>query len=307
MPLVLLAFLLLTNSFVSAQYEQLTHYNIHANYLDLEHLGGQSFIAYGDNGNVLRTENSFETWEQEFSGIHNDIVKVQYINEKLYGITKQGDFIWSEDKGNHWESRKISDGLLTDFYSDNGTFYISKFTDSVMYSNDFGQTWQSIFVTNDTLRAVFSIENQIIVNKNYKELLIYKDNEWTELELPSYAEGFPFLLNRKKDSKLYLFTSTQVARLEPDLTWREYNLKESGLNDVVETETKLICFAYNSFSKKAKVVYYDKSTDEVVNKEEFGDPNLHQLCHALDYGAIDANGNLIVTSPGKTIFTKKSN
>lgn len=301
---LLFLFFILSSIFVSAQYEKLTHYNIHSDYLDLEHLGGQSFIAYGSNGNVLRTENSFETWEQEFSGIHNDILKVHYENEILYGITRQGDFIWSLDKGNHWQFKKISEGLLTDFYSDNGTFYISKYTDSIMYSNDYGQTWQSMYVTNDTLRAVFSIDNQIIVNKNYKELLIFKDNEWTELELPSYAEGFPFLLNRKKNNNLYLFTSTQVARLEPNLTWREFNLKESSLSDVVETETELICFAYNGFSKKAKVVYYDKSTDEVIKKEEFNDPNLHQLCHGLDYGAIDANGNLIVTSPGKTIFTK---
>lgn len=304
--LILTVFILCANNYVSAHFEKLTHYNIYTNYLEIEHLGGQSFIAYGENGNVLRTENSFETWVQEFSGLHNDIIKVKYTNDKLYGITRQGDFIWSEDKGNHWESKRITDGLLTDFYSDNGTFYISKLTDSVLYSNDFGQSWQPMFVTDDTLTAIFSIDNKLIVSKNYKELLIYKDSEWSELDLPKIADGFPSINVRKKNDKLYIITTTEVAILQNDLGWVEYDIKEPGLRDVIETESEIICFAYNSITTKANVVYYNKEIDSVVKIEEIENKNLHTLYHILNHSAIDDFGNLVVTSPGKTIFIKKA-
>lgn len=305
--IIILTFIMCAISFVSAQYERLSHYNIYTDYLKIEHLDNQSFVAYGGNGNVLKTDNTFQSWTQEFSGIHNDILKVSQYEDILYGITRNGEFIKSTDKGNWWTSEAISEDMFNDFYIDNGTFYISKLTDSVLYSNDQGNTWQSIYVAEDTLRAIHSIDNQIIVNKNYRELLIFKDNKWESFPLPNIALGFPSVNIRSKGEKLFLFVGSDLAILNESLEWTEYDLNEPGIRDVIETETELICFAFNSYTNTLSVAYCDKFTQLLNKREIIKDYNLHELYHLVQYAAKDGKGNIFATGAGKTIFTKQNN
>lgn len=290
---------------VSAQYEKLTHYNIFNNVLDVLNLEDENFLLYGNFGGVIRTSDAGTNWDQKFSGTHNDILSIQKLESNLYGITRNGEFIVSTDNGNKWEINKISEQYFSDFYIDGNSFYISQFTDSIMYSNDLGKTWQSKFVANDTLVTIYSKDNQIIVNRNYKELLTTEGNGWTQFNNPKFNFGKPTVNIRARNNKLYFLSNQDIAVLNENMEWDEYNIGISGISEVIETESHLICFVYNQFNNESNVLYYNKSSKLIDKTEKLTDPRLYKLSNRVTFANIDSEGNIIATSVGKTIFQKK--
>lgn len=290
---------------VSAQYEKLTHYNIFNNVLDVMSLEDDHFLLYGNFGGVLRTTDAGTTWDQKFSGTHNQILSVLKFESNLYGITRNGEFIVSTDNGNKWEINKISEQYFSDFYIDGNSFYISQNTDSIMYSNDLGKTWQSKFVANDTLVTIYSKDNQIIVNRNYKELLTTEGNGWTQFNNPKFNFGKPTVNIRARNNKLYFISTQYIAILNENMEWDEYSIGISGISEVLDTESHLICFVYDQFTYESKVLYFNKTSNTIDKTEILTDPRLYKLSNRVTFANIDNAGNIIATSVGKTIFQKK--
>ncbi|MFA7327515.1 MAG: T9SS type A sorting domain-containing protein [Candidatus Kapaibacterium sp.] len=289
----------------NAQYEKLTHYNIFNNVLDVLNLEDENFLLYGNFGGVLRTSDAGTSWDQKFSGTHNDILSIQKLESNLYGITRNGEFIVSTDNGSKWEINKISNQFFSDFYIDGNSFYISQFTDSIMYSNDLGVTWQSKFVANDTLKTIYSKDNQIIVNRNYKELLTTDGSGWAKFDNPKFNFGKPTVNIRARNNKLYFISTQDIAILNENMEWDEYSTGISGISEVLETETHLLCFVYNQFTNESNVLYFNKSSQLIEKTESLTDPRLYKLSNRVTYANIDSEGNIIATSVGKTIFQKK--
>lgn len=290
---------------ISAQYEKLTHYNIFNNVLDVLSLGDENFLLYGSFGGVLRTTDAGTSWDQKFSGTHNQILSVQKLESNLYGITREGEFIVSTDNGNKWEINKISQQSFSDLYIDGNSIYIAQYTDSIMYSNDLGKTWQSKFVVNDTLITIYSKDNQIIVNRNFKELLTNDGNGWTQFSNPKFNFGKPTVNIRVKNNKLFFISNQDIAVLNENMEWDEFNIGISGIREVIETESHLICFVYDQFTDESKVLYFNKASNLIDNTEILTDPRLHKLSNRVTFANIDIKGNIIATSVGKTIFQKK--
>lgn len=300
-----ITFFFLLPLLANAQYEKLTHYNIFNNVLDVMSLEDDHFLLYGNFGGVLRTTDAGNSWDQKFSGTHNQILSVQRLESNLYGITRNGEFIVSTDNGSKWEINKISDQSFSDFYIDGNSFYISQFTDSIMYSNDLGETWQSKFVANDTLKTIYSKDNKIIVNKNFKELLTNDGNGWTQFNNPKFNFGKPTVNIRARKNKLYFISNQDIAILNENMEWDEYSIGISGISEVIETESHLICFVYNQFTNESNVLYFNKSNQLIEKTESLTDPRLYKLSNRVTYANIDSEGNIIATSVGKTIFQKK--
>lgn len=290
---------------VNAQYEKLTHYNIFNNVLDVMSLEDEHFLLYGNFGGVLRTTDAGNTWDQKFSGTHNDILSVQKLESNLYGITREGELVLSTDNGGRWEIIKISDQSFSDFYIDGNSFYISQITDSIMYSNDLGKTWQSKFVTNDTLKTIYSKDNKIIVNRNFKELLTTEGNGWIPLNNPKFNLGKPTVNIRARNNKLYFISTQYIAILNENMEWDEYSIGISGISEVLDTENHLLCFVYDQFTDESKVLYFNKVSNTIDKTEILTDPRLYKLSNRVTFANIDNAGNIIATSVGKTIFQKK--
>lgn len=300
-----ITFFFLLPLLANAQFEKLTHYNIFNNVLDVMSLEDDYFLLYGNFGGVLRTSDAGTSWDQKFSGTHNDILSVQKLESNLYGITRDGEFIVSTDNGNKWEINKISTQAFSDFYIDGNSMYIAQYTDSIMYSNDLGKTWQSKFVVKDTLITIYSKENQIIVNRNFKELLTTDGSGWIKFDNPKFNSGKPTVNIRAKNKKLYFISNQDIAVLNENMEWDEFNIGISGIREVLETESHLICFVYDQFTYESKVLYFNKSSNLIDKTEILTDPRLYKLSNRVTFANIDSKGNIVATSVGKTIFQKR--
>ncbi|MER3328438.1 MAG: hypothetical protein RIF34_02580, partial [Candidatus Kapaibacterium sp.] len=226
-------------------YHKLTHYNINNSNLTPYHLSDDNFLLVGWSGGVLRTTNSGENWEQTYSGTHNSILKVIQHGSDIFGITFKGDFIKSEDGGDKWDVKKVSDSILFDFYIKDNLFYINQLNDSIMISSDFGNSWTSEFVIKDSIQNIYVQSSKIIV-KTFRNGLLIKDNGvWDKFPLP---EEIPIQVNNRvinKKSGFYLIGNSYISKLKNNFEWDSYKISDFIVNDIIETDKQFITFKSN--------------------------------------------------------------
>ena len=286
-------------------HHKLTHYNINNSNLTPYHLSVDKFLLVGWYGGVLRTTNSGENWEQTYSGTHNSILKVIQHGSDIFGITIQGDFMKSEDGGDKWDVKKVSDSILFDFYIKDNLFYINQLKDSIMISSDIGNSWTSEFVVKDTIQNIYVQSSKIIV-KTFRNGLLIKDNGvWDKFPLP---EEIPSEVNYRvinKKSGFYLIGNYHISKLNNNFNWDSYKISDFMVNDIIETDKQFITFKSKQNWERIDVVYYDKPNMTISKAEMITDTNL-SLHHFNVIGtSINEKGDIIVTAPGKTIFIKK--
>lgn len=286
-------------------YHKLTHYNIHNSNLTPYHLNGDNFLLAGWYGGVLRTTNNGEDWEQTYSGTNSNIIRVQQHDNEIYAITSEGDFMKSEDGGDKWDVKKVSDSLLFDFFIEDNLFFITQLKDSIMISSDLGANWTYEFVVKDTLQNISVLNGKIIV-KTFRNGLLIKDNGvWDKFPLP---KEIPSEVNYKainKKTGFYLIGNSYISKLNDYFEWDSYKMNDFIVNDIIETDKQFITFKSNQNNERIDVVYYDKPNMTISKTEMITDTNLSSHHFNVIGTSINEKGDIIVTAPGKTIFTKK--
>jgi hypothetical protein len=292
---------------MSQSFYKLTHYNVLNSNLKTKYLGDNNFILYGQFGGVLRSTDGGESWDQKFSGTHENISKVIQYNNELYGITYAGELMKSSDGGNHWSITKISNALLTDISVNEGLIFISQVTDSIMVSSDGGNSWNSEFITQDTLNSIFFKNNEIIVNGFRNKLLKKEATEWVKLDLPElFSTGLQYSI-KTTENELYIFGLGDIFKLNNDLSWQIFKTGDIYFNDFIETDNQIITLQSNLSNERIDLKYYQKSDMSVINTESIIDSNLTNYNFQSTGIDISDNGDIIVTAIGKTIFIKKNN
>lgn len=288
-------------------YHKLTHYNINNVSLTPYHIGGENFILAGTNGGILRTTNSGQDWEQTYSGTNNSFNIVRQFENDIFAITREGDLMKSENGGDIWNTKKISDSLLFDFYIDNGIFYVTQLKDSIMISSDNGNSWISEFVIKDSIQNIY-VNNGKIILKTFRNGLLTKENgKWISFPLPLEIPSTVYFNVLIKDNGLYVIGNSYISKLNNDFEWNSYPINDQSVNDVLETNNQLITVNSNQNKERIEVSYYNKLNMLLEKTEMITDTNL-SLHHFSVIGAsINEQEDIIVTALGKTIFRKKHN
>ncbi len=230
----ILILLILCNASIFSQNESdfYKYYNIYNENLKICPISEDEVVFYGTHGGVLRTYDGGETWHQNFSGTHSWIKKMIYLNEKLYAVTLDGEFMISEDKGDYWKLNKLSNGL-SDICFLNDKIVISDLNNILHISVDNGKTWQSKQTAPDSITSLMNLSDKLIITTQRNKVYYSEDigDNWTEVEIPFINNWIqfspPFEFNNEYDNLLLIRFGT-VGMLKNDLTWELDTIAEDN-------------------------------------------------------------------------------
>lgn len=245
---------------VSSKYD--LFYDIAPYKLNCLKLDENELIFYGANGNVLRTYDNGQNWVQHFSGTHSHIVKMIFKNNNLLAVNKDGNFMFSEDKGNYWKICKVSDTLTGITAIDEYIFVTSN--RNVYYSINNGLTWDILEFELDEISNISSIKDKIIISG--KNFLYYSEdlgNNWNILETP--INGWD--VNDKHDN-FYIYNKEDIVKLNNDLTWKKHRVSSSNQKFVFTESKNGFFIAFSALIEyNPKIYIYEYSFKENTSKE----------------------------------------
>ncbi|MEJ2545749.1 MAG: YCF48-related protein, partial [Calditrichaceae bacterium] len=164
---------------------------IHAKYF---HDGRTGFVV-GSEGNILKTTDSGQTWENIFSGVVEDLRDIEFLDRETgFAVGDFGRILKSEDGGETW--RKTDSGTQEDIYC---IIFVNDLkgwvgTESGMrYTTDRGETWQGVPLRYS---HVTMTHLPLLPNKNYK--FIIDHNYLYAINLPRAETDYYMNLLRTK-------------------------------------------------------------------------------------------------------------
>lgn len=282
--------------------------NLYMNVIKLEE---GELIFYGAGGGILRTYDNGESWHQNYSGTKSYIPKLRYHGNIVYGVTHDGKFMKSYDKGDYWEYQSLSNGF-NDIVIHNNSIYLSTFSDTVYVSGDYGQTWSKYKTGLDSIYNISSFNEYLIINNKFNRIYYSDDinNGFEELQKPLNS----FYVNNKYDG-FYIYSPIQIAELKEDLSWEVYNVNSIQRNfKFIPEENQFTIISSNRSSrvnlgletykldKNTKELYFiSKYRNELLNSY---DPFYNQEYQAFD---VELSNNLYFSSNYfKTILTTEN-
>lgn len=131
---------------------------------DVAFSSNESFIAVGDNGKILKTENGGINWNEAISGSSNNLRKIQMVNTSVgYILGDNGTLIKTDDGGNNWFALKPT---VTEYpYVENLYFtspdsgFVFGGDGKVFKTTDGGRTWN-----RKTLNSWEDLNSMIFIN-----------------------------------------------------------------------------------------------------------------------------------------------
>ncbi len=287
------------------------YYSVSSLYMNVLKLREGELVLYGGDGGVLRTYDNGQTWNQSYSGTKTYIPKMRFNNNNVYGVTQDGRFMKSTDKGDFWKYQTLSNGF-NDLIIHKNSIYISTFSDSIFVSSDDGNTWKKYKMNIDSILNISSFEEYIIINTKTGKIFYTDDinSELIELEKPLTS----FYVNNKY-SGFYIYSNSQIAELKSDLTWNLYDL--SSLNRRFKFIPEDNQFKIFSASRKTRselgleTYVFDKNTQELkfINKFRNELLNSNDQIYNQEYEPFDvelSNGVYFSSNYYKTILTTRN-
>ncbi len=113
---------------------------------DCYFFNGHTGFLVGDDGNILKTEDTGRSWTNIFSRVVEDLWDIEFLNLKIgFVVGNFGRILKTEDGGNTW--RKTNSGTQEDIYSIaflNDTEGWVGTRSGMRYTNDGGETWHGV-------------------------------------------------------------------------------------------------------------------------------------------------------------------
>ncbi len=244
-------------------------YSVSSLYMNVIKLDEGELIFYGGDGGVLRTYDNGQSWHQSYSGTKSYIPKMRYYNNNIYGVTYDGNFMKSSDKGDFWDYEQLSNGF-NDLVIHKNSIYLSTYSDSVFVSGDDGNSWNKYKLNIDSIFNISSFEDYIIITTKTGKLFYTEDinSELKELEKPLNS----FYVNNKYEG-FYIYSNSQIAELKSDLTWNIYDV--SSLNrrfKFIPEENQFTIFSANRKTRSElglETYLLNKNSKELIFKNKF--------------------------------------
>lgn len=149
--------------------------NTKSNLRSITNFGSSEFCVVGDNGTILKSsEANVYNWRLKNSNINSNLYSVTNTNSKLYAVGSDGQLITSDDKGESWQSRILSNHDLRsiDFADDNLGLIVGAAGTMLRTSNG-GIDWSPINTgVVDSLFTVKMYNNNIAVAAGAKATIL---------------------------------------------------------------------------------------------------------------------------------------
>jgi len=305
MMIKLLLFFIITYHFLYSDINLDEYYKITNRNLKILKLDEGELVFYGSEGGVLRTYDNGESYQQIYSGTKSNIMKMIYYQNQIFGVTLDGEFMKSNDKGKLWNKKKLSDSF-TDLTVADDILYLSTNINSVYISSDFGNSWNEIIISSiDSINSISFYNNKIIITTKNNEIK-YSDlslNSWEDLELP--FDGNWRVIN--KNNNFYLNNRKDIAKLNFDFSWAVYKI--FGINRTfhfIESFDNFLIFE-SSLSPSVDYFRYDKSQQRITNSYKIDNFYFGKYPEELFNFAIEdidvSKGKIFLSNYYKTIFT----
>ena len=244
-------------------------YSVSSLYMNVIKLDEGELIFYGGDGGVLRTYDNGQSWHQSYSGTKSYIPKMRYYNNNIYGVTYDGKFMKSSDKGDFWDYQQLSNGF-NDLVIHKNSIYLSTYSDSVFVSGDDGNSWKKYKLNIDSILNISSFEDYIIINTKTGKLFYTDDinSQLKELEKPLNS----FYVNNKYEG-FYIYSHSQIAELKSDLTWKIYDVSSFNRRfKFIPEENQFTIFSANRNTRSElglETYALDRNTKELEFKNKF--------------------------------------
>lgn len=272
-------------------------------------LSNDDLIFYGSEGGILRTTDGGDSWVQNYSGTHDNILKLIEHKNIVYGITQTGNFMYSDDNGDYWKYINIG-SILTDFTILNDVIYVTSNTDTIFVSSDFGMSWESKTQNQTTnTKGISNLNDKLILlgNNQANKLFILNQDLTLDMEL---STPFNIGVITDKYEDIYIKDGTKLAKLNQDFTWQTYNL----FNDLTDfkfypEENEISIFVYNPkerYNPKIDYFQYDVSSQTMNNLNSYSNNqmNVYSIFYT-EFQTVDIekiNNNFILSNHHKTIL-----
>ncbi len=187
-------------------------------------LSDEELIFYGTEGGILRTYDGGKSWHQNYTGLHSsdEILNLVELNGTIFGVTKLGKIIKSEDKGNYWDAIYEQGYTLTGIAKIGTDLYVSTTANTIFISSDFGKTWETHRINLGVINHLYAQDEKLIGVFNNGIHIFNKD-----LSLFKFLE-FPIPLEKVyvKFDNFYYNSKTSIAKLNSEFEWEVFNIFE---------------------------------------------------------------------------------
>lgn len=263
-------------------------------------------IFYGDEGNVLRTYDNCETFHQSYSGTKSTIKKLISKENIVYGVTSDGNFMKSDDKGDWWNYKKISTSL-TDIIFYNHNIVISNNSDTLFLSADEGHSWNKIKLNIDSIRYLSVFNNRLIINTTTNKTYISSENNF---DVEFLKTPFTYNFIKSTNDNFYVYSTYSIAKLKEDLTWERHDIFETQRNFLfLDKDNEFIIFSPDFSTVKdlgINIFRYDKQNKSKIILYNYRDDKLaNEQINYLEYlpnDIVESNGSIILSNYYKTIL-----
>ncbi len=201
------------------------NYYCKSNYaLKIFKLSDEELIFYGTEGGILRTYDGGKTWHQNYTGLHNtdEILNLVELNGTIYGVTKIGKIIKSDDKGDYWKTIYQEGYILSGIAKIGNDLYVSTSTNTIFVSSDFGESWITHRTNLGVINHLYAQDDKLIaVSKNRIEIFNRDLSIFRSLIYIIPVEKTYF-----KFDNFYYNSKTSIAKLNSDFEWEIFNIFE---------------------------------------------------------------------------------
>jgi len=169
---------------------------------DVAYVTNETFIAIGDGGKILRTEDAGISWKEINSGTTGYLMKIQFITDSIgYILGDHDNLLKTEDAGNHWFPLKMINpsypycrGLY--FFSPDSGFIFGG-DGKIFKTIDGGRTWEKLNSNAyDNLNSVSFIDKSNGFACGSSNLLLKTTDcgdTWKSIDMSSFGFNVSFV------------------------------------------------------------------------------------------------------------------
>jgi len=201
--------------------------------LTMDFINNSIGFAAGDSGLVLKTENGGESWQRINLTTKKDIVSLAFYDESNgIMVGTKGLILRTEDGGKNW--KEINSGRETTF---SVVYYLNKnevyaMGDEIIYSNDSGQTWQSLNTPQKNyIYSACTINGKVYTVGRQGEMIVFKPYKnitysWSSSNYPIQTNSSSFIIKPKTNSTFIVTANSNAGCVSSDTV----SISIKGLN-----------------------------------------------------------------------------
>lgn len=278
--------------------EYKTHFNISNYTLEILKIDDNRLILFGSKGGIIRSSDAGETWKQNFSGTHANILKLINHNDRVYGVNANNQIMVSEDFGDLWKLYSlngIGDEELSDLETLDDFFIVASKSNKIFISPDIKGVWQEVNIPeSDSIISIASYQNKLYVQ--FKDFSVYYSDlafdNWIELPIENN------FLMKKKNNHLFFVKRNSIAELNTNNEIKYYDIS-TNISGAYPSEDAYYLINESSEINRIEIHKYDKITNQLELLSSSRIPSLHNYYYL--FNDLELFGDdLLITNTGKT-------